>query len=509
MMKNSGLTAEENSDTNIESGEMNCDVVNDKCIDKSVDEAANVVGEQAEDMRRKSRIPSKVATDVVGLSKRNTNALVVGGPALKATVRSRYRCPSTGSCHDVCKYGHRIELKKEMKKPLLGTIKESRPLVRTASGDNKLVKSVPVKEVVKDKDLNERLSHPSSLLEKNRPPKTEGVNSSEGVAPSPPKPKIKRVQNEMKPPAVLTSGGSMSRSKIDVPAARKTTQVKGSRKVRETKMKEARSSNESGNGKAKETMSNSPRTLLKKSPSIKATLLKNFRSFSRSRRLSISEDTRLDTKVHVVEADEESSSSQRESHDSTAKKSDGSKKGSRFSLPLFSSSSASKSDASAALPTSRTQGDNQQNTETIDMKQKRSGASHQEGSTGSVWKVKFRRGTVVNLPVASSSPKKLRFRRGRVLGQDQNGKTEARRSLKKIVDMANESPDTKAELEKILLRHQEATVKKDTIDLNNVINETASKLVKTKKSRVKALVGAFESVMSFRDRKHLVATSAS
>jgi hypothetical protein len=49
----------------------------------------------------------------------------------------------------------------------------------------------------------------------------------------------------------------------------------------------------------------------------------------------------------------------------------------------------------------------------------------------------------------------------------------------------------------VTLRHQKTLEKKKSQRLyNNVIEETASKLVKTRKSRVKALVGAFESVIS-------------
>ncbi|OEL32536.1 hypothetical protein BAE44_0006445 [Dichanthelium oligosanthes] len=49
----------------------------------------------------------------------------------------------------------------------------------------------------------------------------------------------------------------------------------------------------------------------------------------------------------------------------------------------------------------------------------------------------------------------------------------------------------------VALRHQKTLEKKKSQRLyNNMIEETASKLVKTRKSRVKALVGAFESVIS-------------
>ena len=52
------------------------------------------------------------------------------------------------------------------------------------------------------------------------------------------------------------------------------------------------------------------------------------------------------------------------------------------------------------------------------------------------------------------------------------------------------------------LRHQDAQEKKDAQGLfNNVIEETASKLVESRKSKVKALVGAFETVISLQDGK--------
>ena len=113
----------------------------------------------------------------------------------------------------------------------------------------------------------------------------------------------------------------------------------------------------------------------------------------------------------------------------------------------------------------------------------------------------------MNTQVACSSPRKHRYKKGRTLGEDQNGKA-VDKSLN-TNDTINESTDTKHEHEKVQLIRQEGAGKKDNIDLNDVIEETASKLVKTRKSKVKALVGAFETVMSFRDRKPLVETGAS
>ncbi|PHT28662.1 hypothetical protein CQW23_31718 [Capsicum baccatum] len=58
---------------------------------------------------------------------------------------------------------------------------------------------------------------------------------------------------------------------------------------------------------------------------------------------------------------------------------------------------------------------------------------------------------------------------------------------------------------KIVLRYRDVQEKKDVQSLlNNVIEETASKLVETGKSKVKALVGAFETVISLHNKPSAV-----
>ncbi|CAH9092545.1 unnamed protein product [Cuscuta epithymum] len=79
-----------------------------------------------------------------------------------------------------------------------------------------------------------------------------------------------------------------------------------------------------------------------------------------------------------------------------------------------------------------------------------------------------------------------------------------RRSSKKRVEGGENSSDMMGP-GKVILRHHEEVegVKKDGqgVLLNNVIEETASKLVESKKSKVKALVGAFETVISLQEKK--------
>ncbi|PHT30529.1 hypothetical protein CQW23_29834 [Capsicum baccatum] len=61
---------------------------------------------------------------------------------------------------------------------------------------------------------------------------------------------------------------------------------------------------------------------------------------------------------------------------------------------------------------------------------------------------------------------------------------------------------------KIVLRHKDVQEKKDVqCLLNNVIEETTSKLVETGKSKVKDLVGAFETVISLHNKPSAVIVS--
>ncbi|KAA8542507.1 hypothetical protein F0562_023659 [Nyssa sinensis] len=120
----------------------------------------------------------------------------------------------------------------------------------------------------------------------------------------------------------------------------------------------------------------------------------------------------------------------------------------------------------------------------------------------------FRRGKLVDAQPENNSPRRLRFRQRKIQDENQNGKADTkRRSLRKIVD--GKSNGTEAESQKVVLRHQAVEGRKDVRSLfNNVIEETASKLVQTRKSKVKALVGAFETVISLQDIKSMATTSA-
>lgn len=134
-------------------------------------------------------------------------------------------------------------------------------------------------------------------------------------------------------------------------------------------------------------------------------------------------------------------------------------------------------------------------------KPKKYGMVRSEDKDSEAMKLHFRRGKIVDIQSESNSPRRLKFRRGRVLGQNQNLKADSRRSFKKR-GVDDEMNGGKPGSQKVVLRHQDVQGKKDSqVLFNNVIEQTASKLVETRKSKVKALVGAFETVISLQESK--------
>ncbi|XVF60633.1 hypothetical protein PTKIN_Ptkin08bG0063900 [Pterospermum kingtungense] len=115
-------------------------------------------------------------------------------------------------------------------------------------------------------------------------------------------------------------------------------------------------------------------------------------------------------------------------------------------------------------------------------------------------KLSFGRGKVIDIQSeVNNGPKRLKLRRVRVLGDNQIVKSDQRTFRRRKADGdTNDNKPTGGE--KVILRHQDVQGKKDEEGLfNNVIEETASKLVEIRKSKVKALVGAFETIISLQD----------
>lgn len=138
---------------------------------------------------------------------------------------------------------------------------------------------------------------------------------------------------------------------------------------------------------------------------------------------------------------------------------------------------------------------------------RRSGSNQLEEKKA--YKLKFKPGRVVELkPDSDSGPRRLKFRKPRVAGvvgenpkSSSDGRKVSYRKRSGSDLTGSKSVDQKSA--GVVLRHQDGNERKEgQISLfNNVIEETASKLVESRKSKVKALVGAFETVISLQDGK--------
>lgn len=96
-------------------------------------------------------------------------------------------------------------------------------------------------------------------------------------------------------------------------------------------------------------------------------------------------------------------------------------------------------------------------------------------------------------------PARLRFRKGRAAGEESSSGIQLRiRSLRRRGSgVLGGAAGSGFMVPEVTLRHQKTLEKKKSRRLyNNLIEETATKLAKSKKSRVKSLVGAFETLIS-------------
>ncbi|ONK60090.1 uncharacterized protein A4U43_C08F14070 [Asparagus officinalis] len=129
-------------------------------------------------------------------------------------------------------------------------------------------------------------------------------------------------------------------------------------------------------------------------------------------------------------------------------------------------------------------------------------SARQEDNASAPFKLKFKRGKIINLRSDSMGSRRLWFNLGKFASDNLNGASLLRgKSFRRKKDNLESSiPDSG--VQSVVLKHQGVTEKKDAQSLfNHVIEETASKLVETRKSKVKALVGAFETVISLQESK--------
>ncbi|XP_010443942.1 PREDICTED: uncharacterized protein LOC104726713 [Camelina sativa] len=113
----------------------------------------------------------------------------------------------------------------------------------------------------------------------------------------------------------------------------------------------------------------------------------------------------------------------------------------------------------------------------------------------------FKKGKVLDPKPEDSSPKWIKFKKRVVqeLKTQTEGKKKSLKDRRLGVETKNE-PCESSKREKVVLRHQKVEGKKKMVTLlNNVIEETFIKLTKVRKNKVKALIGAFETVISLQD----------
>ncbi|KAK7265836.1 hypothetical protein RJT34_33460 [Clitoria ternatea] len=158
-------------------------------------------------------------------------------------------------------------------------------------------------------------------------------------------------------------------------------------------------------------------------------------------------------------------------------------------------------------------------------------------------KLTFRRGKVIELqPQSNNIPRRLKFRPARILSDDAREDITRKRTImenevdgggevsaeniqsekvmaklqtvegskrktvgRKVSGDRSKIDGSKSGSEKVVLRHQNVEGKKQNPRLyNNVIEETATMLAELRKSKVKALVGAFETVISLDSSRETV-----
>ncbi|PHT47687.1 hypothetical protein CQW23_11895 [Capsicum baccatum] len=114
---------------------------------------------------------------------------------------------------------------------------------------------------------------------------------------------------------------------------------------------------------------------------------------------------------------------------------------------------------------------------------------------GSPKNLKFRKGKIIDFQSEKLGPRRLKFRPAKILENNGNESSHVRgRSSRRLIAYGK-SNSAKDETMKVNLRHQSRGDKKEApILFNNVIEETATKLEETRRSKVKALVGAFETL---------------
>ncbi|KAM3255140.1 hypothetical protein ACQJBY_048506 [Aegilops geniculata] len=123
--------------------------------------------------------------------------------------------------------------------------------------------------------------------------------------------------------------------------------------------------------------------------------------------------------------------------------------------------------------------------------------TRQPSNNSATFKLRSKSSKAPILPSEQDKPTRIRFRKGRAAGEESSVSIQLRvRSLRRRGSGLS-GAHAGFVVPEVTLRHQKTLERKKSRRLsNNLIEETASRLAKSRKSRVKSLVGAFQTLFS-------------
>ncbi|XP_055831496.1 uncharacterized protein LOC129900525 [Solanum dulcamara] len=174
------------------------------------------------------------------------------------------------------------------------------------------------------------------------------------------------------------------------------------------------------------------------------------------------------------------------------------------SSSLMSPSSNSANESANCDGTSSSTSQNGTTTQKQDTKPQKAGQVSLENEDCSPKLLKFKKGKTIDIQSEKESPRRQKLRQVTIKDEreNENGNANPRgKGLRKSTTDGH-SCAAKDKVMTVNLRSHGIEDTKETPSLfNNVIEVTASKLAKTRRSKVKALVGAFETIISLQDQK--------
>ncbi|CAL5191154.1 unnamed protein product [Lathyrus oleraceus] len=409
----------------------------------------------------------------------------------------RYLRASSGSCHDFCKYGKQLALEPK-KMSLIPRIAERTQLHRS------LEKNIGEEVVEVTPDVKRRASTDSEPTKMSLVKHRESTypNASDTI-------KIAKIE----PDRPIQHDNEISWSKMDITPKPISKRV-GASSISSSKKEEPLSKSIFQKAKVRPIstsyLAKTPsKSTIKKMGNIVSHLLPSSSSESSRRRVvgttmhkglktasrvkNQPKPRKVEPEEHCIEAEVEEKTLyviEIENEDNTFQSDQNANKdielsrSQSFSSSKFSSQEEDQEESGYA--TSEFEEDscfasngevNKESLETLDLKFEENEKPQKDETV--IW---------VETQIEESGKKKLKFKRGKVLRENDAD--------------SDESDDDMSGCEKVVLKHQDVKGKKGEQGLlNNVIEEAASKMVEIQMSKVKALVGAFENLIFLNEKR--------